>query len=359
MRGFFLIAIINDHIYYFPNLLDWWGMRGQMLVSTAEGFFLVSGVVLGVVRGAKLVDAPFRDVAKIVLKRALQLYITYIVLVIAFTLIVWYIYPDEPRVKWGAMGDHNWWKLLWETITFQYIYGWADYLRFYAIYIALSPFALWLLRRGLWYIVLLVSALVWLAFTPDFRYMEWTQVEILQPITWQIIFFTGLVIGFLWPTISAWCTKRRKVLTRYVAIPFVAIAAALFFWNAFAVFAVDFISNPWTHQLHEAATNLNKNEFLKVQMPVVRFALFLIWFWAWFLVIEWLQKPVIKYTGWLLIPFGTNSLYVYTLHAVVIFFIHIYFSPQTPIYNFMITAGTVALIYLAIRTKFLMKIIPR
>ncbi len=358
MRGFFLIAILVNHIYFFPNYLDWLGMRGALLVTTAEGFFLLSGVVLGVVRGAKLVDAPFRDVATIVLKRALQLYITYVIMVIAFTLIAWNFYMDNPGLKWGVMTDQSLLRLVWETMTSQYTYGWADYLRYYAFYIAVSPIALWLLRKGKWYLVLAASFVVWLL-APDFSTMEWHDIELLQPIPWQIIFFSGLVIGFHWPAISDWCTKRRKVLTRFVAIPLVTIATLTFAWNIFSVFAVEFIANAWTQALHDSAYSLRMDEFDKEQMPLIRFALFMLWFWAWFLVIEWLQKPVVKYTGWLLIPFGTNSLYVYTLHAVIVFFIHLYFSSTTPILNFIITAGSIALIYLAIRKQFLMKVIPR
>ena len=123
-----------DHIAFFPSLLDFWGMRGYLLVSTAEGFFLLSGIVLGLVRGAKLIDSPLKDVTKLVLKRALTLFITYVVLVVGFTLIAWHMYAGNPNIKYGVMADHSIIKLIWDTITLQYTYGWADYLRFYAIF---------------------------------------------------------------------------------------------------------------------------------------------------------------------------------------------------------------------------------
>lgn len=360
MRGFFLIAIIIDHIDFFPNYLDWWGMRGLLLTSTAEGFFLISGIILGIVRGIKLVNEPFKKVAKIVLKRALTLYITATVLVIGFTLIGWHFYADAPGLKYGIMESHSILKLLWETLTFQYVYGWADYLRLYAIFIAISPLALWLLRRGLWYIVLLASFLVWLVFPLDFHTLSWQTVELLQPIPWQLIFFSGLVIGYHWPDISGWCKKHRKVLIPSVAIPVVAIALITFTWNVFAVFANEFIVHTaWTQMLSDKAWELRMEHFHKEQLPLARFALFMLWFWAAFLVVRHFEKPIVTYTGWLLLPFGTNSLYVYTLHAIIVFFVHLYFVDTIPIYNFLITVGVIALIYAAIRTKFLMTIIPR
>lgn len=359
MRGFFLIAIIINHLALFPNMLDWWGMRGYLLVTTAEGFFLLSGIVLGVVRGAKLINTPLKEVTKIVLKRAWMLYLTHIILVIGFTLIAWYLYAGNPHIKYGVMEGQSLLQLIWETISLQYIYGWADYLRFYAIFIALSPLAFWLLRRGKWYVVLLASYLVWFLFPIDFRVLDWESVELLQPIPWQALFFTGLVIGFHWSAISEWCQSRKKILTRYVVPPLLFAAFVTFTWNVFAVFAQEFVNTSWAHQLSYDAWSLRMNEFHKEQLPFARFILFLLWFWASFLIIRRFELPILKYTGWLLVPFGTNSLYVYTLHAIIIFFIHIYIQTGSTLRNFIITVCTIALIYLAIRKKFLMNIIPR
>lgn len=358
MRGFFLIAIIVNHIAFFPNLLDWWGMRGYLLVTTAEGFFLLSGVVLGIVRGAKLIDTPMKQVTSIVLKRALTLFATYFVLVVSFTLLAWYIYPGIAGVKFGVMPDHNIVRLLWETLTLQYTYGWADYLRFYAIFIALCPIAFWLLRRGLWYIVLLASFLVWLLFPLPLT-LPWQTMELMQPIPWQLIFFSGLVIGFHWPQLSEWCTKRRKTLVPFVAIPVVILAAITLTWNIIAVYAPDFIQSQWARDASYQAWSLRMNEFHKEILPWPRFLLFMLWFWAAFLIIKRYEATIVRFAGWLLIPFGTNSLYVYTLHAVIVFFVHIYFTSAGMVPNFLVTIGVVALIYAAIRTKFLMTIIPR
>lgn len=359
MRGFFLIAIIINHLALFPNLLDWWGMRGYLLVTTAEGFFLLSGIILGIVRGAKLIDTPLKEVSKIVLKRAWTLYLTHIILVIGFTLIAWHVYAGNPNIKFGIMEDQSWLQLIWQTITMQYIYGWADYLRFYAIFIAFSPLAFWLLRQGKWYFVLLISYTIWLLSPIDIHSTPWEAIALMQPIPWQALFFTGLVIGFHWPDISSWCQKYKKPLTRYVAPPVIVIALGLFSWNVFAVFVQEFINANWAHQLSYDAWSLRMNEFHKEQLPLARFLLFMLWFWAAFLIVKYFEKPIIKYTGWLLIPFGTNSLYVYTLHAVIVFFVHLYFQVGSILQNLVITVAAIALIYLAIRTRFLMNIIPR
>lgn len=358
MRGFFLIAIIINHLALFPSLLDWWGMRGYLLVTTAEGFFLLSGIVLGVVRGAKLIDQPLKKVTRLVLHRAFTLYLTHIVLVIGFTLIGWYFFNGHAGLKYGIMTDHLWLKLIWDTVTLQYIYGWADYLRFYAIFLFVSPLALWLLRQGKWYIVLFGSFLVWALFPLDIH-GTWQSLELLQPIPWQILFFSGLIIGFHWPDITTWCQLRRQELLHYIMWPVIAIAIITLGWNVFAVFSHEWINVPWAYELSHRAWELRMHEFHKEQLPLARIILFFLWFWAAFWLVKRFEKPIIKYTGWLLIPFGTNSLYVYTLHAVCVFFVHLYISPANMWQNSIVTTCVIALIYLAIRTKFLMKIIPR
>ncbi len=161
LRGYFLVAIILDHLAFFPNGLDWVSGRGNLYVSAAEGFFLISGIVLGIVRGAKLIDKPFWVPAKLLLKRSLQLYITAVVLMLLFTFIGW-LFLSNPGLKPGIrLPDENIWRIIWGGLTFDYIYGWADYLRLYAIYIFVSPLAIWLLRRKLWYVVIAASLLVW------------------------------------------------------------------------------------------------------------------------------------------------------------------------------------------------------
>ena len=75
MRGFFLIVILLDHLAYYPSGLDIFTGRGLLYISTAEGFFAISGLVLGIVRGRKLLNKPLRTAAKLLLKRSVQLYI--------------------------------------------------------------------------------------------------------------------------------------------------------------------------------------------------------------------------------------------------------------------------------------------
>ena len=89
MRGFFLIVILLDHLAYYPSGLDIFTGRGLLYVSTAEGFFAISGLVLGIVRGRKLIKKPLRTPAKLLFKRSWQLYVESVILTLLFTLFAW------------------------------------------------------------------------------------------------------------------------------------------------------------------------------------------------------------------------------------------------------------------------------
>ena len=119
LRGYFLVAIIINHLAFYPNGLDWWNGRGLLYVSAAEGFFLISGIVLGIVRGSKLIDKPFKFVATILLKRSLQLYVTAIILMLSFTFIGW-LFLDNPGLKAGIRPpDENIFRIIWGALTFE------------------------------------------------------------------------------------------------------------------------------------------------------------------------------------------------------------------------------------------------
>ena len=355
LRGYFLVAIIINHLAFYPNGLDWWNGRGLLYVSAAEGFFLISGIVLGIVRGSKLIDKPFKFVATILLKRSLQLYVTAIILMLSFTFIGW-LFLDNPGLKAGIRPpDENIFRIIWGALTFEYIYGWADYLRLYAIFILFSPIAMWLLRRQLWYVVLAVSIVVW----TQFHNSPLGSDELSQVFSWQLIFFAGLIIGFHWNQISNWWCNLSLTLRKTIIGITVPIAVLTMVANYVVVFGQSALGLPFD-PLSTINTTLSPY-FDKESLPVARLALFAVWFGASFWLFHRFEKHIMRWLGWLLVPFGHNSLYVYTLHAVLVFFVHllIYDPTSSLILNFILSASAVMLIWLAIRYKVLMNIIPR
>lgn len=356
MRGYFLGVILLNHLQYYPSGLDIFTGRGILYVSTAEGFFAVSGIVLGIIRGRKLIEAPFKKAAALLWKRSFQLYLTSIVLTLLFTFVGWMFLGSE-GLKYGIYSDwSNIGELLWKTVAFQYTYGWADFLRFYALFLFVAPAALWLLRKGYWYVLITISLVIWSLYPSGLL-----PHELFEPISWQIIFFSSFAIGYYWSVlVQFWNTfsiKARKIF----AIALLSSAVITIIASVLLVFGHEF-GGVLGSQL-DAMHHVVEQGFDKDSMPLTRVLLGAVWFWAIFMVIRKYESVVVKKIGWLLLPLGENSLYVYTIQAFIVFFAHLFIlkpgGSDNIAINLVLSLAALALLWLAVRTKFLMKIIPR
>lgn len=73
LRGYLLCVILVDHVHWFPSLFEPLTGHGQLWASAAEGFLLVSGFLVGKLRGAEVRGGDFRGAAGKLLRRAATL----------------------------------------------------------------------------------------------------------------------------------------------------------------------------------------------------------------------------------------------------------------------------------------------
>ena len=180
-----------------------------------------------------------------------------------------------------------------------------------------------------------------------------------MPISWQLIFFGGLTIGFYWNTIIEWWNKRTMHFRTVVVSTTVSVAISTILINV-VLSQYSLFPSGIAEYLQTIHQNLIPF-FNKEQLTLPRLLLFLVWIGFGYWIVHRLQAFIVRWFGWILIPFGSNSLYVYILHAFLVFFAHLLLQGQTPhfIFSFFGSLAILGLILLAIRTKFLMKIIPR
>lgn len=359
MRGFFLVGIFMDHLNFYPNGLDWWAARGGLFSTMAEGFFIISGILLGIVRGPKLLDVPFRKVARLLLNRGFRLYAASVVLTLLFTALVWIFFHDVEGVKpdYAEPGTPLG-QLLLDTFSLHYFYGWADYLRLYAVFILASPIIMWLLRRGWWYVGLLLSAGVWLLF-PDPAVTSGVDQERAQLLSWQLLFFMSMTIGYHWQNLSEYWAKLSRTLRRTVLCTLWSVAGATLVYNVGIMLSTMGYNMEWAGITPLLQHDLYIAFFDKEQLPLTRIILAMTWFWAAFAAVRLLEAPIKRWFGWLLLTFGRNSLYVYIIHAFMIFFLHIYLRSGSILFNFMVVAVAIAVTLALIHYRILMRIIPR
>lgn len=366
MRGWFLVVIILDHLTYFPNGFAFMTGDSRLIVTAAEGFFIISGLVLGLVRGAKLRDKPLMSAAKLIWKRAGALYLTSIIATVLALLISWQ-FVGNPGVKMPLPDAHtDLFVLGWQIITLQQFYGWADYLRLYALFLAVAPAALWLLRRGWWYVVLAISGAVW-AVAPR------PVSELNQPLTWQLLFFMAFVLGYYLPEVAQVWRSRPISWRHRVKLGVIGLFVVTLALNVYAVFVAPGLNGDLNHAIVTMYAEIAK-QLSKLDLPPGRIALAWLWFAGFYIIFRRYEDSIVRWCGWLLLAFGRNSLYVYTLHAFVVLGLHLVFAPDyytTDVYitsfnrlgeipgNAALSIGAVLLIYCAVKRKFLMKIIPR
>ena len=265
----------------------------------------------------------------------------------------------NPEIKYGAATpDTPFWQVVWQTITLQYTYGWADFLRYYALFLAGAPFILWLLRRGKWYIVTIINIALWWYYTQTPGGETWL------PFSWQLVFYSGFIIGFYWPALMRWWRRtlhawQRRVIARTIT--------ALFLLGFTINFLLMLNANYWHIEPFAAWHNqYNMEYFDKDRLPIPRLTFGVICFWGLFALVRRYEKTIAKYLGWLLIPLGTNSLYVYTIEAFIVYFAHLFILPPQPLIaaapwfaNLILSVAAIMLIWAAVRRKFLFSVIPR
>ncbi len=337
LRGYFLCVVLVDHIYRFPGFFDIFSGQGKLWVSAAEGFFLISGVLVGFIY-REAVKTHFWAVATKLWKRAATLYFWAVALTLFFT--IWANLTPSLKIKqnWLSLSDPL--RLLIDTLSLRYTYGWADFLPYYAIFMLFAPLALWLLAKRRWWLVILATSGVWLLRQDNFY------------LSWQLLFTFGITGGYyllqlekkLRPTYVTWL-YTLSLLTLFLSVVMVFGVKALLDLN----WHLDFLSQANLSALKDLSywhKELLVSVFDKGKLGPGRALLALLWFSA---LYYWVRRHEQKINAWskgFFKTFGANSLLAYGLHALLIFPINLILPSYTPLWqNILINAGLLGLLY--------------
>lgn len=296
LRGFFIVTIIIDHLSRYPTFFSFLSGNAQLWVTAAEGFVGISGLLVGYVRGYKNRHLAFKDVSRKLLRRALLLYVWSIIASIVYVAIIWYV-PLQGGAQDTPMQKGDWQEFLFQLATLRFTYVWVYFLTLYAIFLAVSPIAIWLFRRNkAWVVAVLSFAFLGLGWV--------THSEVLQ---WQFLFFIPSIIGFYLQSILAWWQALKRsnrigieVTTVTFTIITIAISALLAYYEP----------------LEKIGEPIKSILFSKDSISLLRATMAFLWFSGYMFVFYRLRHIIKKTLNWLLIPLGTRSLTAYILHGV-------------------------------------------
>jgi hypothetical protein len=354
LRGFFLLVIMIDHVELYPSGWDLITGRGRLWVSAAEGFFFMSGLLIGMIYKRRL-HLGMKFIFKKMWTRALELYGAG--LAFTFLFLCWVEFTHHAPIKDMLPSPFPWHHYIGEALLMRFTYGWADFLVRFALLMFIAPFAFYLVSRGKWWLMLSLSIGAWL-----FRGDGFT-------LSWQLIFNLAILVGFYWDRLQALWRRQSQARRRQVINLFSAAALTSFLLSYASVYLLTWLNEwygsltPWLRHLTFTWNNYNADIWVYAQkwtMGPLRLLLFFIWFPVLYGLFRRYETGINRLSRGLLEMLGRNSLFVYSAHAVIIFVMKMYFIPaQTGLLqNFLITLGGLVLL-VAVTWLYVNRLRPR
>ena len=371
LRGLIMLVVITVHMEYF-SLFSMFVWERIGYVSSAEGFVVLSGIVLGIVYKKRIVREGFKNSALKLWKRSFQLYRVNLFVILSISLLGalpfvnifevshWVpmhakdqIYPLYPPIT------ASWIEIVQQALLLKIGPHQFQVIGLYVGLIALAPLILFCLHRQK---TLLLIAASWSLFLINQELQlritgarfEWG----FPSLTWQLLFINGMAIGYHNEKILGYMADGNSKALILIAILVCLAFLFLALNNPNAIFwPWRTLSNIDASYHHEIYVAWFQKSTLGLGRIINNIALFIVFYYV--LSRYWL--PINKAFGWLLIPLGQASLYVFILH---IYFIILVSNSSLGEYdsflvNSAIHASTILLIWAMVKRRVLFQIIPR
>ncbi len=357
LRGFFVVAMVVDHVRGQSPL---WVFTGgnRFYTSAAEGFILTSGLVAGLVY-ARLIarDGLAAGLLKL-LTRAATLYLVTIGVTLLLLPASEILYL--PWAQGVDLSDVP--SVLVSIITLHRTYYLIDVMLLYTALFALVPTAFALMNGGRSVVVLGASWLLWALYQvfPDYAAIPWPIAGnyLFDFSAWQVLFFTGLVLGYHHDRIPVLSRRAGLALLLLTGLGTAALVGIFFLVDPpTAVMSTDIVLGRLV--FHDARPWLQDMVFSKVSLRPGRLVASAVTFTFLFLLVTVSWRQIRRLLGALLIPLGQHALYAYTAHIAVAGLVawaltplHLAF-PGSGWLNAGIQAASVLLIWFLVKHQFL------
>ncbi len=352
LRGLFIVIIIIDHLQFWPSPLSYLTGEGRLWVSAAEGFFLISGLLVGYIRAYKDRHKPLWDISKTLLKRAFTLYIWGVGITFAVTGLTLLVGGHELLPKLPSAAQlANPFAFISAVFTMNFFNDWIYFLRMYAIMLAATPLFLWMLRHNYERVLIIIMLGLYVA---GFAINEGT-------LQWQILFFGAALLGYKLEAIGIWL-RQHPITKRIATISLVVTTLATMILSYFFVLSWGLVENPNWHWMdrdqYVAIRAIIDPWFSSYPMEPGRIILSFLWMGGLFMFMHTFRRTIMRFFGWLLTPLGGRSLSAYCLQALLLPLIVLTIPVGNSLYNTIVALGVVLLCWALLRVPIIKRILP-
>ena len=379
MRGFVIPLLICSHFEYF-SLLMYIGWERIGVVSTAEIFVTLAGVVVGMVYGKKLKKDGFDACLTALLSRASQLYRVNVFIILTIGLLRYVPFLNTTAVTtfynpytgdsfplYPPLSD-GFFRLISQALLLRCGPHQFQIIGLYVVLFALvTPLVFRMLEKKQ---IKLLLGISWILYLANFGMPEtknstaeirWTgaQFEYAFPlIAWQLIYIHGIVAGYY---------KKELVEFFRGSIGKQIIYAAFLISFCFFIFTLNHPIKEFADWAKlsfvppEAFEHLYFNYFQKYKIGPGRLINMVALFISIYVLLTLYWKPFNRALGWFLIPLGQASLYVFFVHIFLLLLVSN--TPFPGYHDFWVNTAihfvVLTLIWIMVKTQFLFDWIPR
>jgi hypothetical protein len=343
LRGWCIFSMVVDHaagqrtspIFAITG-------NGPWPITGAHGFVMLSGVVMGLLYAGIIRKEGERGALQKLGGRAVKLYLVAIGL--GLFDIAWTVLP------WTGGGSTSLHAVLNVLLLHA---GSDDLMTFYFILVLLAGPVLLALHRRLWALALATSIAVWLLHNHDESLFNLPVTYFVPVADWQLIFVTGLLIGYHREAIGRWLRGPLRAVFITVVM---AIFALTILVQGDLLFHFGETTRPWLAQIErDGWQGYDHNPPLHMLLVFGNLT-------ALYYLVSWLWAPLSRAAGWFFIPLGQAALYVYIVHALLVFYV----LALTPLFGelqglwlTLSLLGLMLAIWVMVKKRFLFAIIPR
>jgi hypothetical protein len=349
-RGLFILMVVINHSWVFSMPFTYLTGAGAMWTSAAELFFLLSGATMVIVRG-NTIKNRFMPTAKRIWRRAGIVYLFHILLV-SLSLELLYLLPSS-NTAIGLAPSAQGFNLFWQILTFQYAIGGASFLMYYAVFLALAPFALYLIKSRLWPLLLGASISLFVLAAKSIipaGTISWFCI-------WQIYFVLGMALALIREPVTNWfrsLPERRREAAFSSVMAITAISLAVNVLMAFHIYPfVNSLTNQgWLpEKLRGAYYHLLKHGaifdqlFGSGRLGLLRPLAAILFLAAFCLIYVRYQSAILRKSGRFIITLGKETLWIFAAQAIVIPVMAALPVPRNIAMNFIMTLSLVFIMW--------------